>query len=106
MNLDDEAGQGTAERARLEDRLARARRRHDQSALILVEQRQRAELAEEAGLRVTEAKALLEDLRRLPSPIAGPQQGVCAAYRVRRREPICQLTLMHVTSGLEPLPTH
>ena len=60
MNPDDEAGRRAAERDRLEDRLARARRRHDQSALILVEQRQRAELAEETGLRVAEAKALLK----------------------------------------------
>ncbi len=57
---DDEALRRAAERARLEDRLARARRRLDQCTLILAEQRQKVGEAEERGMRVGEAKALLK----------------------------------------------
>jgi len=48
------------ERARLEDRLARARRRLDHCTLIVAEQRQRVEESAERGVRLAEAKALLK----------------------------------------------
>lgn len=59
MSPDDDVQWRAAERARIEDRLARARRRLDQCGLILAEQRLLVAAAEETGVRVADAQALL-----------------------------------------------
>jgi hypothetical protein len=60
MDRGENQGQPAVERSQLEDRLARAQRRLDKCAALLVEQRERVEVAEETGLRLGEAKALLK----------------------------------------------
>ena len=60
MSPYDDTRRRAAERARLEDRLARARRRLDQCSLIVAGQRQKVEEAEERGVRVGDAKALFK----------------------------------------------
>jgi len=60
MDRGENQGQQATDRGQLEDRLARAQRRLDKCAALLVEQRERVEVTEETGLRLGEAKALLK----------------------------------------------